>query len=139
MAALEARSAARHAPLAFDAVVMFYPCCRAPLRRRPAFQPAVPSRLLLGLADDWTDAQPCLALARRHAQGPAAMQAIGYEGAYHAFDSSGPVRLRTDVRHGAGGAAGVHVGGDATARPQAYAELRRFLQARLDAAATVTR
>jgi dienelactone hydrolase len=136
MAALEAldgRSTARHAPLAFDAVAMFYPRCRAPLRRKPAFQPAAPSLLLLGLADDWTDPQPYLALAWRHALGPAAMQAIGFEGAYHAFDSTGPVRLRSDVRHGTRGEAGVHMGGHPVARELAYAELRQFLQGRLAA------
>ena len=47
-----------------------------------------------------------------------------YEGAYHGFDSTSPVRVRNDViRRGQP----VHVGGHPPARERAYARIREFL------------
>lgn len=133
--ALDARRAAQFAPLAFDGVVMFYPGCADVLARRPAFVPAAPGLLLLGLADDWTNPAPCLALGQLHANDAPPLKAVGFEGAYHAFDSPNPVTVRTDVTHGMNGRAGVHIGANPAAREAAYAELRRFVHARLAASA----
>ena len=61
MASLEALDrpfAQSRPPHAFAGVVMFYPGCASALKRRPRFEPAVPSLMLLGALDDWTPAAP---------------------------------------------------------------------------------
>lgn len=117
----------------FDSVVMFYPGCAAALDRRPAFRPSVPSLMLLGEADDWTPAAPCVELAARHAGSPAPMQAVVYPGAFHNFDGTRPVRVRRDVTHGPNGSAGVHVGADPAARDDATRRLTGWVDTRLAA------
>jgi len=81
--------------------------------------------MLVGEADDWTPAAPCHALARAATR--RAPQIEGYEGAYHRFDSSAPLRLRKDVPNGVHPGQGVHVGGDARARSASHERLLTFL------------
>jgi dienelactone hydrolase len=50
-----------------------------------------------------------------------------YEGAYHGFDGTAPVRLRKDVPNGVNPGAGVHVGGDRAAREASARRLQQFL------------
>ena len=91
--------------------VAFYPGCEADLRR--GYRPSAEALLLVGLADDWTAAAPCQALAR---DTPPRVTVVGWEGAYHGFDQSGPVRHRSDVPNGVNPGQGVHVGGQPQAR-----------------------
>jgi dienelactone hydrolase len=49
----------------FRAAVAFYPGCRAPLSRKTGWTTAIPLLILIGEADDWTQAQPCVELAGR--------------------------------------------------------------------------
>ena len=81
--------------------------------------------MLVGESDDWTPAAPCHELAR--AGTGVAPQIEGYEGAYHAFDSRAPVRLRRDVPNGVNPGEGVHLGGQPEAREASRARLLRFL------------
>lgn len=103
--------------------VAFYPGCSAELQR--GLQASGPLLLLLGAADDWTPAAPCLDLAAR-AEPPTPVTEL-YADAHHGFDSLSPLRLRSDVPNGVNPGAGVHVGGQAQARGAAMAALARFL------------
>ena len=103
--------------------VAFYPGCEAELKR--GFETRVPLLMLVGEADDWTPAAPCHKLARTGA-GHAA-QIESYAGAFHGFDSTAPLRLRTDVPNGVHPGKGVRVGGDAAAHAASRERLLRFL------------
>ena len=103
--------------------VAFYPGCSADLAR--GYQGTAPLLMLLGAADDWTPAAPCLALAE--AAGAPQPQVALFADAYHAFDSQAPLRLRRDVPNGVNPGQGVHVGGQPAAREAARARLREFL------------
>ena len=103
--------------------VAFYPGCEADLKR--GFSTDVPLLMLVGEADDWTPAAPCHALAR--SGGGRAAQIEGYAGAYHGFDSTGPVIHRRDVPNGVHPGAGVHVGGNEAAREASQRRLLKFL------------
>ena len=105
--------------------VAFYPGCSD--ERRRGYAPSAPLWLLLGAADDWTPAAPCAALA---AQVTAPRPEVRiYPHAYHGFDGSGAVRLRTDVPNGVHPGQGVHVGGDPAARAASRALLIELLDA----------
>lgn len=108
------------------AAVAFYPGCRADLRR--GYRPVSPLLLLVGAADDWTPAQPCIELARR-AGADVAIEV--YAGAFHGFDGTAPLRRRHDVPGGVSPGQGVTVGGDAPARAASRERMLGFLRERL--------
>ncbi|MFN9727946.1 dienelactone hydrolase family protein [Acidovorax sp.] len=110
-------------PLAGAAV--FYPGC-GPLLRRQAVAEAVPLLMQLGALDDWTPAHPCVDWAATlQARAGSDVTVQVYEGSYHGFDGTGPVRLRGDVPNGTS-AKGVHQGGNPQARAQSLAALQSF-------------
>jgi dienelactone hydrolase len=111
------------APLRPKLAVAFYPGCEADLRR--GYRPSAEVLLLLGLADDWTPAAPCQALAQT---GGPAVTVLAWEGAVHGFDGTAPVRHRGDVPNGATPGQGVHVGGHPQARPESQQALLAALQ-----------
>ncbi|MFO1267395.1 MAG: SEC-C metal-binding domain-containing protein [Rubrivivax sp.] len=107
--------------------VAYYPGCEAEAQR--GYRPSAALLMLLGEVDDWTAAAPCKAMAAaavNAAPAPAppwpnaapvpAPQWQSYEGAYHGFDGTAPVRLRRDVPNGVHPGQGVHVGADPAAR-----------------------
>ncbi|HEX6706646.1 MAG TPA: dienelactone hydrolase family protein [Albitalea sp.] len=104
--------------------VAFYPGCETELRR--GYETQTRLLLLLGEADDWTAAAPCKRLAAQ-AKGRAP-EVESYAGAYHGFDSTAPVRLRTDVPNGVSPGKGVHVGGQPQARAASRDRLLKFLE-----------
>ena len=103
--------------------VAFYPGCDADLRR--GYEPAAPLLMLVGQADDWTPAAPCLALARSAAE--PRPEIVAYPGAWHGFDSDAPVRIRKDVPNGVHPGQGVHVGGNPAAWRASRDRLVRFV------------
>lgn len=109
------------------AAVAFYPGCADALRAR--YRPTVPLLLLVGANDDWTAPQPCERLAQGY--GPR-VQIEVYANAYHGFDGTAPLRLRTDVPNGVNPGQGVHVGGDAVAAAASRQRLLAFLHEQLD-------
>ena len=112
---------------ALAGAAVFYPGCGAFVKRNAALAPQVPLLVQLGAADDWTPPEPCQRfVAAQQARGHTDVTLREYEGAYHGFDSTAPVRFRVDVPNGVN-RAGVHQGGDPAARAQALAELDRFL------------
>lgn len=122
LAAINTRLAAPAAAVPAFAVA-FYPGCAEELKH--GFSTEVPLLMLVGEADDWTPAAACHALAR--AGGGRTPQIEGYAGAYHGFDSAGPVVHRRDVPNGVHPGQGVHVGGDAAAREASQVRLLTFL------------
>ena len=82
--------------------------------------------ILSGELDDWTPAEYCQRLYDRSRARGEPVEFVVYPGAYHGFDMTTPVRVRTDVTHGRNGAAGVHVGGQPEARADAYKRIREF-------------
>lgn len=108
------------------AFVTYYPGCGG-WKRRPLVQPAAPVLMLLGQADEWTPAAPCQELGGRfQADYPGMVTVRTYADGHHGFDSRSPVRFRADIPAGTD-KRGVHVGGNASAREAALAELDRFL------------
>ncbi len=124
-------SRARPAGLGHDfaAGVAFYPGCRTLSQRREAWRPVAPVLLLVGEADDWTPAPPCVDLAAR--TGAALMELRVYPGAHHDFDAPDmKLRVRTGVGATASGTA--TLGTDPVAREDALRRVPAFL-ARLSA------
>ena len=106
--------------------VAFYPGCEAELAY--GYEPASSLLLLVGEADDWTPAEPCKRLAERAPAGRVTLEA--YADAFHAFDSTAPVRVRGDVPNGVNPGQGVHVGGNAAALKRSREALAQFLASR---------
>jgi len=105
--------------------IAFYPGCEADLRR--GYEPSTPLLMLVGQADDWTPAAPCAALARQ--AGDPHPRIVSYPGAWHGFDSDGPVRVRKDVPNGANPGQGVHVGGNPAAWRDSRDQVAHFIAA----------
>ncbi len=130
--AVLAASNLRHADVAAAKVlprlsVAFYPGCETDQRR--GYRPATDTLMLVGLADDWTPAAPCQALAApRSASAAREVRVVAYEGAYHGFDGMQPLRHRTDVPNGVYPGQGVHVGGHPVARDKSRQELLNALR-----------
>lgn len=98
----------RSGPPPVALALAFYPGCGD----YSGYQPNTRLVLFLGEKDDWTPAQPCVALGQR-----IGAQVHLYPDAYHGFDQpTGEVRLRTDVPGRGGNRAGVHVGPNPVAR-----------------------
>ena len=106
-----------------DRAIAFYPGCNAVLKRD--LVPPVPLLLMTGQLDNWTPEAPCRQWARRH---PAVVEHLSFEGAYHGFDGTSPLRRRLDVPNGANPGQGVWVGGHPQARESARRALWRFLE-----------
>jgi dienelactone hydrolase len=108
------------------AVVTFYPGCSALLKRE--FRLDVPLLMLLGAEDDWTPPAGCIKLVEqlKLVQPLADVTLRVYPDSSHGFDSTRPVRFRTDVPNGVN-KAGVHQGGNPQARATALAEFDQFL------------
>lgn len=113
----------------FRAAVSFYPGCTRRNRQADRFMPYAPLLILIGEADDWTPAAPCVALAETARSHGAPVDIVTYPGAYHDFDNpgSGQVRLRADVPNGAHPGQGVHVGPAPLAREAAKQRVLAYL------------
>ena len=119
---------ASDAPPFFRGAVAFYPGC-GPAARDAQWRPAVPTRILIGAADDWTPAEPCETLGKRSRENTWPLEVVVYPGAYHGFDSPrGKVVRRSDVPNGVNPGQGVHVGPDPVAREDANRKLAVFLR-----------
>lgn len=122
----------RDAPPFFRAAVAFYPGCAAPLKAGDRYRPGAPTRIHIGLLDDWTPAAPCVQLGAAMAARDDDLLVTTYADSYHAFDSpTGSVVLRSDVPNGVKPGRGVHVGPNPVTRAAANASVRAFLRDRL--------
>ncbi|MBS1209966.1 MAG: peptidase family protein [Proteobacteria bacterium] len=86
----------------FSAAISFYPGCSSRAKKPEAFHPYAPLLLLIGEADDWTPAAPCVALTQAVAARGEAMQIVTYPGTYHDFDNPAlrAKHVRKDVPNG---------------------------------------
>jgi len=113
----------------FRAAIAFYPSCSAAARRDPPYAPYAPLLILIGEADDWTPAAPCVDLAKRADTSTAELTVVTFPEAHHAFDSVGaPLRRREDVGNSnSPSGRGATVGEHPASREQAHARMREFL------------
>lgn len=112
----------------FRAAVAYYPGCTASSRSE-GWRPSVPTRILIGAADDWTPAEPCERLGTRAHERGWPLEVTVYPGAHHGFDAPrGKVRLRADVPNGVAPGKGVHVGADPATRDDANRKVDAFLR-----------
>lgn len=122
----------RDAPPFFRAAVAFYPGCATPLKEGDRFRPGAPTRIHIGLLDDWTPAATCVELGNAMAARNEDLLVTTYPNSYHAFDSpTGALVHRTDVPNGVNPGRGVRVGPNPIAREAASASVRAFLHERL--------
>jgi len=122
----------------FSAAVAFYPSCLRRYPGGPDHRPYAPLLLLIGAADDWTPAAPCVAWAERARRAGGPMEIHVYPGAHHSFDTpDSPVRYRAEVRNRSkpGGCCGAHVGTDPAARADAIVRVTGFFAHHLGGAA----
>ena len=116
------------APPFFRGAVAFYPGCTA-ASRDPQWRPGIPTRIVIGAADDWTPAAACETLGKRAREHRWPVEVAVYEGAHHGFDApSGKLVHRTDVPNGVNPGQGVHVGPDPAAREDANRNVAAFLR-----------
>ncbi|MFT3734555.1 MAG: dienelactone hydrolase family protein [Rhodocyclaceae bacterium] len=117
----------------FTAAVSFYPGCTNRNKKADSFKPYAPLMILIGEADDWTPAAPCVALTNTARALGATMQIHTYPGAYHDFDNPGlsKLRLRKDVPNGVNPGQGVHTGPDPEAREDAKKRVLQFFAEQL--------
>jgi dienelactone hydrolase len=105
----------------FKVAIAFYPGCRQ-IEKLDGWRPRVPLTVLIGGADDWTQAAPCRELAER-----TGFKYIEYPGAYHGFDApNSKVRVRKGL--GAVKSGEAHVGSDPVARAAAIKEVMATLE-----------
>ncbi|HVF62377.1 MAG TPA: dienelactone hydrolase family protein [Casimicrobiaceae bacterium] len=122
----------RSAAPSVRAAVLFYPGCSS-AARNVQWRTSVPTRILIGDADDWTPAQACVDLASKAKAHGMPLETHVYAGAHHGFDApSGRVRLREDVPNGVNPGKGVHVGPDPLARDDAHRRVMTFLRSMLE-------
>jgi dienelactone hydrolase len=108
----------------FKTAIAFYPGCRA-VARDPNWKPRLPLTILMGSADNWTEPEPCRALAER-----SGARFVSYDGAVHGFDApNSRRRTRAGLARPKGGLA--EVGTDPIARTAAIKEVLATLIAAL--------
>lgn len=111
--------------------VAYYPGCVETARAGRASAPAAPLLLQVGREDDWTPAQPCIDWVQDlqnsgHRRADQLSIAV-YPQAYHGFDGTAPLRLRTDVPNGVRPGSGVHVGGHPPSREASFIALQEWM------------
>ncbi len=118
----------------FRVAVAFYPNCLRHYPGGPDYRPYAPLLVLVGAADDWTPAPPCVAWTERARALGSPMEIHVYPDAHHGFDTpDSPVHYRPDVRNRSepGGCCGATVGTDPVARADAIVRVTRLFAAEL--------
>jgi dienelactone hydrolase len=81
----------------FKVAVAFYPGCRA-FNEKPKWHPIIPTTILIGEADDWTPAAPCISLVKKSRASGADMEIFTFPNAYHGFDNPDePLKTRKNL------------------------------------------
>ncbi|HKT17355.1 MAG TPA: dienelactone hydrolase family protein [Stellaceae bacterium] len=91
------------------------------------YKPLAPLLILIGEKDDWTPADQCQRLAQTAQEAGFPVSIKVYPGAYHAFDSSFPVRYiaeRRNINKDSG--KGATTGGDAAAWKDSIEQVKSF-------------
>lgn len=120
----------KHAPrsgLDFAKAVAFYPGCRVPLETGQ-WKTRMPLLILIGQADDWTAAAPCVDLGTAAKSNGLAVDIVTYPNAYHDFDHPNlPVHTIEGLAFTASGSGHAHTGTNAAARADAITRVPAFL------------
>ena len=120
--------------LRFRAAAAFYPGCASLSKRtKGKYRPYAPLLVLVGLSDNWTQPKPCVELMEAAKESGEAVEIVGYDGAYHAFDHPNlPIRDRTarDARWKQKERR-VTIGSDPAAREDSIRRLRSWLERHL--------
>ena len=124
----------------FVEAIAFYPGCTPFAKDNAPAKISSPLTILMGDADDWTPAAPCVAFAARLKNNEQPIGLTLYPGAYHDFDNpAGKVQVRTDVPNGVHAGNGVTVAPDPKAREDAMATIDALLRKHGLVATTATR
>jgi dienelactone hydrolase len=112
------------------AAVALYPGCAGYVRVW-SYEIAAPLLLMIGAADDWTPAPPCVELRDKvvRAQKDAAFELEVYADSHHGFDGLAQVRVLENLQTRSGKAT---VGGNPEARALAYRRMFDFLSVQMD-------
>jgi len=120
----------RHAPHGgpdFAKAVAFYPGCRAPFETG-TWKTRMQLLILIGAADDWTAAQPCVDLIAAAKAAGANADIVTYPDAYHDFDHPDlPVHIVEGLAFTASGTGRVHTGTNPAARADAIKRVPAYL------------
>lgn len=114
-------------PVALRTVIAFYPGCRAALESTRGWRTELPTRILIGEADDWTPIGPCRELAARERAAGRPLSLTAYPDAHHGFDA--PDRPVREVAAGTTASGRAHAGTHPEARLAAIAEVEALLAA----------
>ena len=112
----------------FARAIAFYPGCRTPLETA-RWRTRLPLLILVGAADDWTPAAPCVDLiaAAKAKNEPA--EIFTYPDAYHDFDHPNmPVHTVEGLAFTADGDGQAHTGTNPEARANAIERVMEFLR-----------
>lgn len=107
--------------------VAFYPGCRGQ-SESPNFRARLPLLILMGEADDWTPAAPCVTLARSAALRGEQVEIKLYPEAYHDFDHPDrALTQRSGLAFSATGSGTATIGTNSAARLDALTRVPQFL------------
>jgi dienelactone hydrolase len=113
------------------AAVAFYPSCAQFLKLSQRYQPAAPTLVLAGEADDWTPVEPCRDLVAR--SGMDTFRLVSYPDVFHDFDDPGvEVHVRKDIPNEQHPGQGVTVGYNQAATDDAYRRVFKWCSRWLD-------
>jgi dienelactone hydrolase len=120
----------KHAPRSgvdFAKAVAFYPGCRVPLETGQ-WKTRLPLLILIGSADDWTAAAPCVDLTTAAKANGLPVDIVTYPNAYHDFDHPNlPIHTIDGLAFTASGTGHVHTGTNSAARADAITRVPTFL------------
>ncbi|GGP18459.1 dienelactone hydrolase family protein [Silvimonas iriomotensis] len=113
------------------AAVAFYPSCAPFLKLSQRYQPAAPTLVLAGEADDWTPVEPCRDLVSH--SGMDTFRLVSYPEVFHDFDDPGvEVHVRKDIPNEQHPGQGVTVGYNQAATDDAYRRVFKWCSRWLD-------
>ena len=113
----------------FARAIAFYPGCRVPLESGK-WSTRVPLTILIGQADDWTPAQPCVELGKAAKPDGPKVAVVTYPGAYHDFDHPDlPVHTIDGLAFTANGSGVAHTGTNPEARADAIKRVMALIGA----------
>ncbi len=115
----------------FIEAIAFYPGCSPFAKDSAPSRISSPLTVLMGDADDWTPAAPCVTFVSRLKNNDQPATITLYPGAYHDFDNpAGKKRVISEVPNGVNKEKGVTVAPDPKAREDAMARIDALLKAR---------
>jgi dienelactone hydrolase len=117
------RAAVRDGTPVFRSAVALYSGCRR--LHDLAWNARIPTLILIGAADAWSPAAPCLQMVKEARARSAHAEIITYPGAHHEFDR--PVTERTGLASSADGSGRAHVATHEGARADALRRVPAWL------------